>query len=406
MMRTPQPVSEAFLKLIQSDRPPVIMQILPELNAGGVEQGVIDINAGLVKAGAKSIVVSAGGKRVHEITRAGGIHIVLPVNSKNPFTLWRNAQALRKIVKEHGVSLIHACSRAPAWSAKRAARLANIRYVTSCHSAHAVGGSLKRYYNAAIAGGERVIAVSHFLSQYLQTNYNTDPNIIRVVHRGLDIGRFHPNAVSPDRLISIAKHCRIPDGVSVVTLPARITRGKGHMFLIEALAALRRPDLFCLMLGPDKKAGNFRQELEDLIARKGLESQVRIVNDCPDIPAAYMISTVVVAPSLTPEGFGRIPIECQAMGRPIIATNHGGACETIVPNQTGWLVEPNDVGGFADALYEAINLDPQQRALLATRSMAHVAKNFTVEKMCAETMDVYAELLTSATVALPAPKAA
>ena len=397
--------SAAFQDFVNRNRAPVIMQVIPALNSGGVEQGVIDINAAIVKSGGYSIVVSSGGKRVHEITRAGGMHITLPVESKNPFVMMRNVGRLREIIRDKNVDVVHACSRAPAWSARKAVQGTRARFMTSCHAAHKVGGFFKRMYNASIASGERVIAVSHFLADYLEQNYQTNPAIIRVIHRGVSIDKFHPNAVTPDRLVKLSQHMRIPEGSLVVLLPGRLSRIKGHMFLLDAVEALKRRDVFCLFVGSDIGNEDYRQELETYINAKGLGGQTRIVTDCEDIPAAYMLSTVVVSPSTVPEGFGRVPIEAQAMGRPVIATDHGGTRETILREETGWLVPPTDVMALANALHEAISLDPRQRAMLATNAMAHVARHFTNEQMCQATLDVYAELLEAdAMRALPSHK--
>ncbi len=396
MIRTADVVSAAFCGFAESVRAPVIMQILPALNAGGVEQGVIDLNAAIVRSGGHSIVVSSGGARVREITKAGGVHIVLPVDSKNPLVIADNIGRLRKIIRNYNVDVVHACSRAPAWSAGRAVQGTPAKYVTSIHSAHKTGGALKMLYNSSITKGERVIAVSHFLADYLEKNYQVSPEKIRVVHRGAAIEKFHPNAVTPDRLIKLAQQWRVPDGASVIMLPARLSRIKGHMFLIDAMQRLQQKDIFCLFVGSDIGNVHYRKELEAYIESSGLGGAVRIVNHCDDMPAAYMLSTVVVSPSLVPEGFGRIPIEAQAMGRPVIATDHGGTRETILRDETGWLVTPGDVQGLASALNEALSLDARQRAMLATRAMSHIGTHFTNEKMCAGTLDVYAELLESA----------
>ncbi len=402
MIRTPDTISDAFHSLSSSGRAPVIMQVLPALNAGGVEQGVVDINAAIIRAGGHSIVVSAGGRRVAEITKAGGTHIALPVDSKNPLTIARNISRLRKIIREENVDIVHACSRAPAWSAGRAVIGTSARYVTSCHAAHKITSALKRLYNSSIAKGERVIAVSHFLADYLEQNYQVAPEKICVVHRGVALEKFHPNSVTPERLIKIARQWRIPDGAAVIMLPGRISRTKGHMFLIDAMRQLRQRDVFCLFVGSDTGNENYRKELEAYISGKELGGSVRLVNACDDMPAAYMIATVVVAPSLVPEGFGRVAVEAQAMGRPVIATDHGGVRETILRDETGWLVPCGDVAGLASALSEALALDTRQRALLATRAMSHVAQRFTNERMCAGTLDVYAELLEEAGIrALP-----
>jgi glycosyltransferase involved in cell wall biosynthesis len=403
MIRASASVSAAFGHYVDTVKPPVILQVLPALNSGGVEQGVVDINAAVVKSGGHSIVVSSGGKRVHEITRAGGLHITLPVDSKNPLTIAANIRRLRKIIRKYNVDIVHACSRAPAWSAGRAVHGTAAKYVTSCHAAHKITGALKRFYNSSITKGERVIAVSHFLADMLERDYNVDPAKIRVIHRGVAVEKFHPNSVTPDRLIKVANQWRIPDGASVVMLPGRISRIKGHMFLLDAMQKLRQDDVFCLFVGSDIGNENYRKELEQYIESQGMGGSVRIVNNCNDMPAAYMLSTVVVSPSLVPEGFGRIAVEAQSMGRPVIATDHGGSRETILHNETGWLVAPGDVSGLASALNEAISLDTKQRAMLATRAMGHVMKHFTNEQMCVGTLDVYAELLQEAAAqALPA----
>ena len=393
MIMSPDVISAAFCDFAREEHQPVIMQVVPALNSGGVEQGVIDLNAAIVKAGGQSIVVSSGGTRAREITKAGGTHITLPVHSKNPLTIASNIARLRKIIRSNNVDIVHACSRAPAWSAGRAVQGTSARYVTSVHSAHKISGALKRLYNSSITKGERVIAVSHFLADYLEKNYQIDSANIRVIHRGVALEKFHPNSVTPDRLIKVARQWRVPDGAPVIMLPARLSRSKGHMFLIDAMQQLKQRDFFCLFVGSATGNENYHKELETYIESSGLAGKVRIVNHCDDMPAAYMLSTVIVAPSLEPEGFGRISIEAQAMGRPLITTDHGGGRETVLRDETGWLVTPGDVAGLTKALSEALSLDGGQRAKLATRAMSHIGAHFTNESMSAATLDVYAELL-------------
>lgn len=372
---------------------PVIMQIIPELGPGGAEQGCIDIAAELVKAGAKAIVVSHGGPRVPELLRAQASHIKLPVHSKNPAVMIANIFRLRKLIKKYKVDIVHVRSRAPAWSAWQACKGTRTRFMTTCHAPYNISGKTKRFYNSCIAKGERVIAISGFVADYLRRNYRIDRRNIRLIHRGIALEKFHPTTVTAERLITLSRSWRLPDGASIIMLPGRITRWKGHHVLINAMAKLNRPDVFCVLIGSDQGRTTYRQELEDSIREKGLEGQIRIVNHCDDMPAAYMLATVVVSASTDPEGFGRIPIEAQAMGRPIIATDHGGARETILRGETGWLVPPGDENALATALQEALSLNPSQRALLATREMTHIAHNFTKEKMADETLNVYAELL-------------
>lgn len=374
-------------------RPPVILQIIPELGPGGAEQGCIDMAAEIVRSGSKAIVISQGGTRLHELARAGATHINLPVASKNPVVMWQNIGRIRSIINKHDVDIVHARSRAPAWSAWKACKGTKARFMTTCHAPYNISGGAKRFYNSSIAKGERVIAISNYVADYLLENYKIDPRDIRVIHRGIALEKFHPNNVSAGQMIKLSGEWRIPDGAPIVMMPGRLTRWKGHTVLIDAMAKLGRDDVFCVMIGSDQGRGEYRAELESLIREKGLEGRVRIVDHCNDMPSAYMLSTVVVSASTDPEGFGRVPVEAQAMGRPVVATDHGGARETILRGETGWLVPPGDAPAMAAAIREALSLQPQQRAILATRAMAHVAQNFTREKMVDETLNVYAELL-------------
>ncbi|MCI5060143.1 MAG: glycosyltransferase family 4 protein [Alphaproteobacteria bacterium] len=377
----------------QIPQSPVIMQIIPSLGAGGAEQGCIDVAAEIMRGGAKAIVVSNAGSRVHELARVGATHIDLPVHSKNPVTMWRNIKRLRKIINEHNVDIVHVRSRAPAWSALRACHGTQARFMTTCHAPYNISGKAKRFYNSAIAKGERVIAISRYVADYLLENYKIDRRNIRLIHRGIALERFHPNVVTPAQMIKLSTQWRLPDEASIILMPGRLTRWKGHHVLIEAMARLGRPDVFCVIIGSDQGRESYRNELEDQVRALGLEKQVRIVDHCDDMPAAYMLSTVVVSASTDPEGFGRVPVEAQAMGKPVIATDHGGAKETVLRNETGWLIPPEDPESLVQCIHQALDLTPSQRSILATQAMNHVVQNFTREKMMDKTMNVYAEIL-------------
>lgn len=373
------------------------MQIIPSLGAGGAEQGCIDVAAELVRAGATSLIVSHGGHRIPEILRAGSLHIDMDVDSKNPYIIWRNGKRLRKLIGKLNVDIVHVRSRAPAWSAYLACKDTKARFMTTCHAPYNFGegfwGRMKKRYNASIAKGERVIAISHFVADYLRRHYDVDPRNIHVIHRGVALDRFHPTAVSGERMIKLSREWRLPDGMNIVMMPGRLTRWKGHHVLIDAMARLKRPDTVCVLIGSDQGRKEYRTELEQTVRERGLEGRIRIVDHCSDMPAAYAMATVVVSASIDPEGFGRIAAEAQAMGRPVVATDHGGSRETIRRGETGWLVPPNDAQALARAIGEALDLEPARRALLATHAMMHIAENFTRERMTAQTLSVYAELL-------------
>lgn len=372
---------------------PVIMQVIPALGAGGAEQGCIDVAAEIIASGGKAIVVSNGGYRVNELERIGATHIHLPVHSKNPVIMWQNIGRLRKLIRKHNVNIVHARSRAPAWSTWRACHHTNARFITTCHAPYNISGEAKRLYNGSIANGEIIIAISDYVADYLKANYSVAPEKIRTIHRGIPMARFHPTGVSPERMIDLSESWRIPDSVNVIMLPGRLTRWKGHHILIEALAKLNREDIFCVMVGSDQGRTGYREELEQTIEEHNLTERTRIVDQCHDMPTAYMLSTVVVCPSTDPEGFGRVPVEAQAMGRPIIAADHGGARETIIRGHTGWLIPPSNADALALAIEEALALDENQRAVLAQRAMEHVTQNFTKDIMTEKTLQAYNELL-------------
>lgn len=385
--------SQTFQNFITRHHSPVIAQVLPALNLGGVEQGVIDINAAIVKAGGKSIVISNGGRREKEITNAGGMLIHLPVHSKNPLTIFANIKKIRDVVTTENVDILHACSRAPAWSAQSAVKGTKARYVTSCHSAHKINNAAKKIYNASITKGARVIAVSHFLEDYLKNNYAINAGIIRVIHRGLDAEYFNPDNVSAERCAAFRTAAGIAPDKKLLMLPARITRSKGHKFLIDAICRLNNRDFICLMMGSDTGFENYHAELKQYIKDKNLTDCVQTFTQCRDIHAAFKTADLALSPSTMPEGFGRVPIEAQAMGTPVITTNHGGACETVVDGETGWLVPSGDTAALAAAIQKALSLTPENRTTFAQKSRQHVLNNFTNSHMCRKTLDVYAEVL-------------
>jgi glycosyltransferase involved in cell wall biosynthesis len=377
-------------------RVPAIMQVLPSLVTGGVERGAADVAAALVAAGWKSIVVSEGGPMVREIERAGAIHVTLPVASKNPFTMRRNIGRLVEVGRAHGVDLVHARSRAPAWSARAAARELGVPFVTTFHGTYNFGNPIKRWYNSIMAKGVRVIAISDFIAKHAIANYGVSPAIVRVIHRGVDVARFDPARVSAERVIKLARDWRLPDGLPVIMLPGRLTRWKGQTLLIDAAAKLGRRDVVVLFVGSDQGRVSYRRELENLVRKRGLEGIVRIVDHCNDMAAAYMLADVVVSASTDPEAFGRVVAEAQAMGRPVVAPEHGGAPEILKPGETGWLFRAGDSDGLAEALRAALALDPASRDDLAGHAIAHVNDRFTKARMCAATLDVYEEVLREA----------
>jgi glycosyltransferase involved in cell wall biosynthesis len=377
---------------------PTVLQVLPALGsatgaAGGVERGTVDVAKALVAAGWNAVVASEGGPLARELDRVGAKHVTLPLASKNPFVMRQNVGRLRALIAAEGVDIVHARSRAPAWSAEAAAKREGAHFVTTFHGAYGSGSPLKRAYNAVMTRGERVIAISHFIAIHMRDTYKTDAQRIRVIHRGVEIAHFDPARVSQERIIQLAAAWRLPEDRRIVMLPARLSRWKGHGLLLEAMARLGRRDLFALFVGVGSGSESLREELEAQIVRHGLGASVRLIDDCRDMPAAYMLADVVVAPSTQPEAFGRTVTEAQAMGRPVIAADHGGARETVIPDVTGWLATPGDAADWAAAIDHAVSLGLDAREELAHAAIANVRANFTNEVMCARTIDVYRELV-------------
>jgi len=376
---------------IPGTRPPAVLQVLPRLVTGGVERGTVEVAAALVAAGWKAVVASAGGPMVRELERAGARHIELPLASKNPWTMRRNVERLAEFIRREQIDIVHARSRAPAWSARAAARRAGCHFVTTFHNAYGDGSWLKRRYNAVMAEGERVIAISEFVAAYAESRYGVPAERLRIIPRGVDFTRFDPERVSAERVIQLARQWRLPDGVPVVMLVGRLTRWKGQLVLVDAAARLGREDLRCLLVGAGE--GRYRRDLLATIKARGLDGVFQIVDDCRDIPAAYMLADVVVSASTRPEGFGRVIAEAQAMGRPVIATDHGGAREIVRAGATGWLVAPDDPAALASAIHEALALTAAARADLAAAAIQHMRAHFTTRQMTERTIAVYEEVL-------------
>ena len=371
----------------------VVLQVLPSLETGGVERGTVEIVQAIVAAGGTARVASEGGRLVGAVEQAGGRHVRLPMATKNPVAVWVNAGRLVELMKAEQVGIVHARSRAPAWSALMAVRRTGARFVTTYHGVYNEGVPGKRRYNAVMAKGDRVIAISHYIAELLAARHAVPPARIRIIPRGVDPTLFDPASVSSPRTARLAEAWRLPEGVPVVMLPARLTRWKGGTVLIDAMARLAHADACCVLVGATQGRQRFAKALESQAQALGITARLRLVGHCDDMPAALMLADVVVSASLDPEGFGRAVIEAQAMGRPVIATDHGGAAETVEHFVTGWRVPPGDADALAAALDHALNMQPGDRDALGERARASVCAHYTTAAMQAATLGVYRELL-------------
>lgn len=374
--------------------PPTILQVLPRLDSGGVERGTIDITDAIAKEGWKALVASSGGQLLAHINHAGGEHITLPLHSKNPFVIRANAAALVKLIKARNISLIHARSRAPAWSAYLAAKRTGIPLVTTFHGMYGLQGWWKKRYNSVMVKGKRVIAVSDFIRQHILANYDVPESHITTIPRGVDFKVFNPEKPIPERFVQLSREWRIPeDPRKIIFCPGRISRIKGQHVLLQALTMLKDIPFLCVFAGKIDGHEDYFAELEASIESLNLQGLVRIVPATNFMAEAYLLSDVVVVPSLKPESFGRVAIEAQAMGKLVVATDHGGARETILPNETGYLVPPNNAEALAQVIHYGLSRDAETATAMGEFAMKHVRDNFSVMRMKQATINVYKDVL-------------
>lgn len=381
------------------DRSLVVLQVLPRLQTGGVERGTLEMVRAIVAAGGRALVASGGGRLVPEIEAAGGSHVVLPLGDKAPWRIALNARRLASLARDHEVRLIHARSRAPAWAAwlgwqSLGRVMPRVRFVTTWHGVHAETWPGKRLWNSVLSKGERVIAISHFVARQVAARHGVGADRLRVIPRGVDTVAFDPAVVAPARLLALRTAWHLADGRRIVMLPARLTGWKGHATLIDALALLGDEDVVAVFVGELEGRSETVLRLARQAEALGLAQRIVMAGHCSDMPAALLLADVVVSASLRPEPFGRVVIEAQAMGCPVIATDHGGAAETIEAGVTGWRVPPGDAAALAEAIAEALDLAPLERVALAERCRASVAARFTTASMQAATLDVYREVLS------------
>ena len=370
-----------------------VLQVLPGLETGGVERGTIDVAAAVVAAGGRAIVVSSGGRMEAELQRAGATHIRMPVDRKTLRHMWRNAGRLTRLIREEKVDVVHARSRAPAWSARIAARRTGTPFVTTFHGVYNFNGPLKKAYNRVMTTGDKVIAISAYIADHMTDQYNLDRSRIEIIHRGVDVAQFDSDAVSAARVIQMSESWRLPDGEPVIMMPGRLARWKGHAVLIDALALMARRDFVAVIVGSEEGRESYVEELLKRVKKNDLEQVVRFVGHCNDMPAAFKLADVVVHASTDPEAFGRVIAEAAAMGRPVVASDHGGPRETVIPARTGWLVPPGDAAALAGILEAALDMEDGARRQLASAAAENIRLHFSKQVMTRRTLEVYAELM-------------
>lgn len=375
-----------------------ILQVIPELSAGGAERTTLEMAEAIVEAGGWPIVVSEGGRLVPELERLGGLNVELPVSAKNPITIRNNAGKLARLITAKSVDLIHARSRAPAWSAYWAAQRAGIPFVTTYHGAYSGVSGLKRKYNSIMARGDLVIANSEWTAAHVRSVHGIGRDRLVTIPRGVDFDIFDPDFVSRERIDDLRRSWEIgpEEKRLVLLLPGRLTEWKGQKVAIDALAGLsgaERARLLLILAGDAQGRAAYVAELEDRIIAAGLGGSVRIAGHCEDMAAAYAASDIVLAPSTRPEAFGRVAAEASAMGKPVIVADHGGQKEIVIEGTTGSRAEPGNAADLAASIRALVQIGSQGRSGMGVAGRQHVEERFSKRGLQAATLGVYKRLL-------------
>ena len=374
----------------------VVLQVLPELNQGGVELGTIEIASELQKRGIENFVASEGGRMEPALERLKVKHFSLPLKTKNIFKMYFNSLRLAKIIKKYGINVVHARSRAPAWSAYWAAKKCGVHFVTTFHGTYGLGPKgIKKIYNKVMTFGERVIAISGHIKQHIMQNYGTPEDKIRLIHRCVNMENFDVENTSAERMIKFLETYEIPEDKPIITLIGRLTNWKGQKVLLKALNLIKDEDFCALLVGDDQGRTKYSDELKAMVEKFSLNGRVYFIRHVADIPAVMMTSDVVLSTSIEPEAFGRIAIEGQSMGRIVVASNIGGSKETVIDGVTGRLYQYDSAEDLAEKLRWALHLSNDEREKIGAAAIKNVKEHFTKQIMCDKTISVYEEILNS-----------
>lgn len=381
---------------------PVILQVLPALKDGGVEKSAIEMAIYIKKQGWTPLVASAGGPKEALLTQNGVRHIRLPLTAKTPWGIVINAFRLLGIIRGANVNLVHARSRAPAWSAWLAARMAGVAFVTTFHGTHSLkGGKLKYIYNSIMVKGPVVITNSQFIRKHIIENYGVTPDRIEVAPRGIEPEVWNPDDFTETDRTAVREELSVAEGVPLLLMVGRITRWKGHDLVLDALGTMKDLPWVMAFAGSIDKGGEYGMALQAQAERLGIADRIRWLGSRSDIARLLAASTLAISGSTRPEAFGRVAVEAMVMGVPVVATGIGGSTETILDGKTGWLVAPlNEDGDFAAFEPQAMAAKlrgalqkPLQLASMGHAARAHVLATYTVDRCCAAELQAYKRVL-------------
>ena len=377
-----------------------VLQVIPKLGYGGAETGCYDIAHFLPENNCKSFIVTSGGELTKFIDRKKVKLIRLPVHSKNPLMILMNSIILVGIILVFNISIVHARSRAPAWSCLFATKITRRKFVTTFHGTYNFRGKLKKFYNSVMVRSDLVIAGSNFIFSHIQENYpeflNSKKKFL-VIFRGINVDYFDPTTKLETDENKLLEEWHINNKKKIILMPGRLTSWKGQELFIEALNLVKielgYEAFHVVILGSDQGRGMYKKKLINLTEKYNLKDQIKFVDHCKDMALAYNISDIVVSASIEPEAFGRVAVEAQSMEKVIIASNIGGSNETIINEKTGFLFESGDPGALSKKIIQAMTMDESSLELMGKEGRKNIIKKFNVEKMCFSTYSEYKRLL-------------
>lgn len=379
-----------------------VLQIIPALDQGGAERTTLEMTRAIVAAGGNALVATSGGRLIGAVEQAGGRVVLLPVDAKNPFVMLANRDRLARLIAADRIDLIHARSRAPGWSALWAARQTGVPYVATYHGAYEAGTPWKRFYNSSLARADVVIANSDFTARSIRRQFPVGDRL-EVIPRGADLAEFNPERVTPAAVAAMRVRWAVENPETVVLLlPGRLTDWKGHRTAIEAMDVLRGGkdrkagaigDFQLIFAGVEQGRGHTAASLMRLVDELGLSNMIRRVGHCDDMATAYAAADIVLAPSTRPEAFGRVAVEAGAMERPVVASRHGGAVETIADGETGILITPGSADELAAAIASLAARGDDGRRAIGCAARARIAARYSTAAMTAATLAAYQQLL-------------
>ena len=377
-----------------------VLQVIPKLGYGGAETGCYDIAHYLPENGCKSFIVTSGGELLKFVDKNKVKVFRLPVQSKNPILILINAIILTFIILFNNISIIHARSRAPAWSCLIASKITSRKFVTTFHGTYNFKSNLKKLYNSVMVRSDLIIAGSNFIFSHIKENYSNYLNQkkkLLVVFRGINVDYFDPTTKLETEEKKLLKQWEIEKDKKIILLPGRLTTWKGQEVFIEAInlvnIELGYEAFYAVILGSDQGRDLYKKKLIRLSEQYRLTKQLRFIDHCKDMALAYKVSDIIVSASIEPEAFGRVSVEAQSMEKPIIASNIGGSNETVVDEKTGYLFKAGDSKSLSQKILKTLTIDETQLKLIGNEGRKNIVQKFNVEKMCFSTYSEYKRLI-------------